>query len=196
MKTEIWKDVVGYEGVYKVSNFGFVKSLARETISKDGKRMPIKEKILVGASIRYKFVLLYKDNKSIRKTRSIHRIVAMAFIPNPKNLAQVNHIDGDRYNNNVENLEWCDAFHNMQHCYRLGLRKTMRSGETKVWNPNTGESFQSIRKLSEHLNIKYQTLYSKITGPQKNDTGFEYMDKTTPVRKRAKVNGRWITIVK
>lgn len=61
--------------------------------------------------------------------RLVHRIVATTFLPNPLNLPQVNHKDGNKLNNTVDNLEWCDAFHNMQHCERLGLKKNQHRGE-------------------------------------------------------------------
>jgi len=70
----------------------------------------------------YRMVTLSEDGKT--KSRYVHRIVAEAFIPNPNNLPQINHIDGDSHNNNVENLEWCTAQENQNHAYTTGLHKS------------------------------------------------------------------------
>lgn len=95
---EIWKDIEGYEGLYQVSNMGRVKSLKNDII--------LKPYILRG----YEKVLLYKNKK--RKHFQIHRLVAMAFIPNPDNKPQVNHKDENKTNNCVDNLEWCTGHYN------------------------------------------------------------------------------------
>ena len=97
---EIWKDIEGYEG-YQVSNMGRVRSF------KYGKVRILKP---VANKNGYLKVQLYKNNSL--KTIFIHRLVAMAFIPNPNNLPQVNHKDEDKTNNIVSNLEWCDAKYN------------------------------------------------------------------------------------
>lgn len=105
---EIWKDVVGYEGLYQVSNLGRVRSLGFDKWHKG--------KIIKGCfdgKKKYLFVSLHKEGKS--KGFNIHRLVATAFIPNPNNLPQVNHKDEDKTNNCADNLEWCDAFYNMNY---------------------------------------------------------------------------------
>ncbi len=120
---EIWKDVEGYEGLYQVSNLGNVKSLKRKKWN-GFNFIETTEKILK-TSKSYKGYLrtrLYKDGKS--KCFPTHRIVAQAFIPNPNNKPQVNHIDGDKTNNKAENLEWCTNAENQQHAIKTKLRKT------------------------------------------------------------------------
>lgn len=118
MIEEVWKDVVGYEGYYQVSNLGKVKSVDRYVATvgnPSGKRL-IKGKILSQAkrTIRhepgYCFVGLSKNN--ITTTFAVHRLVAQAFIPNPGNLPCVNHKDENKFNNNVNNLEWCTVAYN------------------------------------------------------------------------------------
>ena len=101
---EIWKNIQGYEGLYQISNLGRVKSLHynKEKILKPNK---------YGAG--YYGVALSKNNK--HKRYSIHRLVAIAFIPNPNNLPQVNHKDEDKTNNRVDNLEWCTNEYNMNY---------------------------------------------------------------------------------
>ena len=119
LSNEIWKDVIGYEGLYIVNNFGIVKSVKR-TVRKINRyktytNQPIPEKIKYGTPDKdgYLKIGLWKDNKI--KTISIHRIVANAFIPNPYNLPQINHIDENKENNKVSNLEWCTPVYNVNH---------------------------------------------------------------------------------
>lgn len=120
METEIWKEIKGYEGMFAVSNLGRVKSLARRVSNHTGfinkpERIlkPIKD--IKG----YLRVYLSKNNKN--KFTPIHRLVSFAFIPNPENKPQVNHIDGNKQNNHVENLEWCTNRENSIHAIRMGL---------------------------------------------------------------------------
>lgn len=113
---EIWKDVEGYEGLYQVSNLGRVKSLTHYIIKENYKPREVKGKILTPFFDRpkgYMSVSLSKNNKI--KLQRIHRLVAQAFIPNPDNLIQINHKDGNKSNNNVENLEWCSCKDNIRH---------------------------------------------------------------------------------
>ena len=107
---EIWKDVPGYEGLYQVSNVGRVKSVYR-IINRNRGYVARKEVILKPCiRRRYLFVQLSKNGK--QKNFFVHRLVAMAFIDNPKNYPQIDHINGDKYNNSVDNLRWVTAKEN------------------------------------------------------------------------------------
>ena len=103
MISEEWRAVVGYEGLYEVSNLGNVRSIARNTTSgKILKNIPDTK--------GYLHVGLCKEGK--KRTYKVHRLVAEAFIPNPDNLPQVNHKNEDKTDNRVENLEYCDSKYN------------------------------------------------------------------------------------
>lgn len=110
---EVWKDVVGFEGLYKVSNLGRVIS-NRINYHKGTKFLAPFDN---GGYDRITFRVNYKDYKFL-----VHRLVAEAFIPNPENKGFVNHIDGNKRNNSVENLEWVTKSENTRHAIRIGLR--------------------------------------------------------------------------
>lgn len=129
MKTnhqEIWKDIKGYEGKYQVSSFGRVRSLGRTIFKRNkygnisGFNFPGKiRKLSVWGNGGYLSIAL--DCKKVTfKNFLVHRLVAQAFIDNPLNLPEVNHIDANRINNHVENLEWCDRQGNSKHTYKIG----------------------------------------------------------------------------
>lgn len=112
---EEWKDVPGYEGRYQVSIFGQVKSYDMMVKSVYGSSRKMKGRIRKQhvANSGYKFVMLYKDTKP--STQYLHRLVALTFIPKVNGKEYVNHKDGNKLNNHVDNLEWCDCFENMRH---------------------------------------------------------------------------------
>ena len=110
-ENEIWKDIPNYEGLYQVSNLGRVKSLDRKVLRKDGRINNIKGKMLKFYNTRgYSYVDICKNSKY--KKCKIHRLVAKAFIANPNNYPSVNHIDENKKNNSVSNLEWCTVAYN------------------------------------------------------------------------------------
>lgn len=121
---EQWHNIPQYEGIYQVSNLGNVKNLKNKILRpmNDG---------------NYLNIDLYKNGK--RKRYKIHRLVAETFIPNPENKSQVNHIDGNKLNNCIENLEWCTPKENTRHAFKTGLAKVNKSmqGRFGANNPNS-----------------------------------------------------------
>ena len=122
---EEWRDIKGYEGLYQVSNLGRVKSLPRERRNRQGYYYT-KEKILkqTNTSTGYKKVELFNGT---RKSYKVHRLVAQAFLNNEYNKPQVNHKDGNKINNNVNNLEWVTGSKNIIHAYKTGLNPNMKT---------------------------------------------------------------------
>lgn len=123
---EEWRDIPNYEGYYQISNLGRVKSLDREIINVNGKIFLRKGKVKAQMIDKggCKRVNLYKDG--ILKCCPVHRLVAKTFIPNPENKPEVNHIDGNKQNNSVYNLEWCTRSENQQHAWNIGLKENAR----------------------------------------------------------------------
>ncbi len=116
---EEWKQVVGYENSYLVSNMGRIKSVKRIKVSR-GLPYEHPEKIISPSGKKYKTACLFKMGS--RKYLLVHRLVAEAFIPNPDNKAEVNHKDGNKTNNLLTNLEWCTRLENQKHAEDTGLR--------------------------------------------------------------------------
>lgn len=116
-----WKDIDGYNGKYQISDEGEVRSFSRW---KNGNLL--KKGMTITGYFR---VNLVGTGRGDIKPKVIHRLVAKAFIPNPLNLPEVNHIDGNKLNNNVDNLEWVSREENIQHAYRIGLIPRRIGGE-------------------------------------------------------------------
>lgn len=140
---EVWKDIKGYEGVYQVSNLGNVKSL---NYGRTGIEHNLKQKIY-GSGSGYYYVGLSMYGK-VRMLR-VHRLVAEAFIPNPQNLPQINHKDENHFNNNVDNLEWCDEVYNANY----GTRKR-RIAETRQKKYGFTPSWEKEKIKNEKLELK------------------------------------------
>jgi len=139
---EIWKDVVGYEGIYKVSSLGRLMSIL------PSRKGPRGWKIVEGSinNCGYFVTSIVGDKKDIK---TIHRLVCIAFVPNPENKPHVNHKDGNKQNNNVENLEWCTHKENINHAHKIGLmacQKGVKNPRAKIKNSDVVK----IRLL--HLN--------------------------------------------
>lgn len=164
MEQEIWKDIEGYEGKYQVSNFGNVRSLMYHN-AKGIKRISLLKPATDACG--YFRCALSKNN--ILTTYKVHRLVAQAFIPNPNNYPQINHIDGNKKNNNVENLEWCTNSMNQVHAYSHNLNQGARGkGITVgVTFPN-GEykEYASLKFAGKDLGVHARTIRQKILGLQ------------------------------
>lgn len=146
MEKEFWNDVVGYEGLYQISNLGRVKASARTFADKNGRVSRLKEKILKQSisNTGYYYVSLRKDNAAI--TTNVHRLIAEAFIPNPEKKRCVNHIDGDKTNNAIQNLEWVTHKENMQHASGANL---LKYGSSRVNAKLNEEQVRFIRANSK-----------------------------------------------
>ena len=115
MEKEIWKDVVGYDGYYEVSNLGNVRSVDHEIMSSNGKLQFRKGKLLNGWVDHKGYYKVHLSKGSKKEQMFVHRLVALAFLPNPNNYPIINHKDENPLNNRVENLEWCTYSYNINY---------------------------------------------------------------------------------
>ncbi len=166
---EIWRDIKGYEGLYKASNEGRIKALDRISRNMWGDFLH-KGRILKPYKHKqgYYFVNLKKDKK--QKFVKIHRLVALTFIPNPENKPQVNHLDGIKTNNNVTNLEWVTPKENIAHAWETGLTKK-KYGEANNRSKFKEEQILYIRaqrgiKTGKELAEEFGTATSVISAIQ------------------------------
>jgi len=172
---ENWKSMSEFPNYY-VSNKGRIKSVDHITIDKNGKVLHQKGKILkqFSRSSQYKFVNIKNINGHFI-CRDVHRLVAQTFIPNLDNKPQVNHIDGNRTNNNVSNLEWVSAKENMQHAFTTGLINKEKQIQSHLYNArpvimkkngHVIKRFRSFKETAREMktnpqSIKYACIYSK-----------------------------------
>ena len=126
-----WKEIKGYEGKYIVSNYGEVISLPRLKQNNTEEQYVEPKELLRYVNPKNGYVYVYLCNNGRNKNARLHRLVAETFIPNPENKPQVNHIDGDKTNNKINNLEWCNQSENEKHAYRTGLAKPRGKGKIK-----------------------------------------------------------------
>lgn len=149
---EIWKDVVGYEGLYQVSNKGRVKSrigIRRTPLSANG----------------YKIVKLCKSG--VVKFFLVHRLVANAFLPNPNCLPIINHKDENKLNNSVENLEWCTSEYNVRYSRSKTILQISKNGElVREWS--------SITEASNVLRIDNSVISKCCNHKRKSCGGFKW----------------------
>jgi hypothetical protein len=171
---EVWRDIIGYEGLYQVSNIGNVKGIIKTL-------KPNK------TSKGYLHISLYKNR--ISKTFKLHRIVAQNFISNPENKLEVNHMDGNKLNNKIDNLEWNTRFENNKHAIDNKLIIVPQKG-SGYWNKKyRGESsrkkcvidlengiyYDCMKDAADAKSITYSQLKNRLHGRTFNNTSIRYI---------------------
>ena len=166
---EEWRDVIGYEGLYQVSNKGNVKSLNYGRTGKEKIMKPRK------GSNGYLYIKLFKDGKS--KTCSVHRLVAEAFLENTNNLPEVNHISEDKEDNRVSNLEWCSHIDNCNHGTRN--RRVAEKISIPIYGINKVSGliveFSSAHEAERITGIRNSHICECCQGKRKSAGGFYWM---------------------
>lgn len=156
---EIFKKIPDYEKYYLISNMGNVKTINGEIVEQKN---------------QHGYKIVYLKNKIFSRPIQVHRLVAITFIKNPDNKPIINHIDGNKQNNNVKNLEWCTESENRKHAVKNGLfNPTFANKKIKKYdlNGNFIKEYESIKSACEDINIsrqRFYELYKKKNGIIKN----------------------------
>jgi len=167
MEKEIWKSVIGFEEGYEISNFGRLKSKKR-LVDYGWKQCIRPSKILSFRKGKYGYLYTVISINKIRKTVKAHRLVAITFLPNPLNLPDINHKDGNKSNNYLSNLEWCNKSHNIKHAYKLGLKKSKKGQDSHLSKINKNIvdiirfEYRNKKYSQNKLAIKYNISQSQI----------------------------------
>ena len=162
---EKWKNIKGYEGLYKISNKGRIKSLKR--------KYRLNDIILKQHHVKDLYCYVTLSKKNINYQVTIHRMLAETFIPNPFNKTQINHINGIKYDNRLDNLEWVTASENTQHAINNGLFTTC----VKVVQLKNGveiKTFNSMRDASRISEIESSSISRCCNGILKSAGGYNW----------------------
>lgn len=172
-ETELWKDIAGFDGWYQVSSIGRVKRL-KKVHCNHGKRNIVKRELILKQSLDHKgYFTVTISNGIEHKTQKVHRLVAKAFIPNPDNKPQVDHINRIRTDNRVENLRWATAKENSRNSNHQTMIDAF--GKTK-----------GISEWAEDFDLKKETVIARLQRGWSNEDAVSIK----PLREGEYLNGR------
>lgn len=181
---EVWKDIKGFEGIYQVSNYGRIKSIVKYN------------KLMKSALDKSGYLkICLTDFKHKKHTFKVHRLVAENFLENEIGKEQVNHIDGNKKNNKVENLEWCTQSENMQHAFKNNLifrGKGKESHRAKAVNQYSLDGrfirrWDCIAEARKELKFKSDNITSCCKGNRKTSNGYKWKYEQHPELKIKRV---------
>jgi hypothetical protein len=180
MEEEIWKNVAGYIGLYEISNMGNIRSCQKQYKLWHGGICVKKSKILSPSHRCGYYIIVLTNSISERNTFCVHRLVASAFIPNPENKEEVNHKNGIRDDNRLQNLEWVTASENVIHSYAVLKRKgsNTRTGQNKIpitqitYDGFVVSEYPSITKAQEITGIDRFHISACAKGKRQNAGGY------------------------
>ena len=176
--TEIWKDVLDFEGLYQISNLGNVKSLEKTYYAGNYGSKRLQKEIILKPYNTRRYLCVNLTNKGVGKNYKIHRLVALHFLPFVEGKTEVNHIDGNVLNNKLDNLEWCNRSENQKHAYNTGLQKIRKGSELvysrPVINTENGIFYETITEAAYACNLNISTLSRYLNGKMLNKTNLKF----------------------
>lgn len=174
--SEEWRDIPGFDGKYQASSYGRIRSLSFN------KTKQIRPLSISQNRAGYCLVALQINNKS--KRILVHRLIALTFIPNKDNKPQVNHIDGDKSNNRLDNLEWVTGKENVRHFHHVLMKRPIKiqSGRKRGWQSKpvicveTGERYESIASAARSIGVSEKAISQLLKNPTNRHTakGFHW----------------------
>ena len=166
---EIWKDIEGYEGLYQVSNFGQIRAL-------NYRKQHISQVVKQGVDAHGYYKIRLSQNGR-RTEYKVHRLVAIAFLENCGKLPEVNHKDGNKRNNNINNLEWVTKLDNIKHQFETGLVSKNANKKPVIAiciKDGVEKCFESIADASRNLGIKRCEITHCVSGKYKTSKGYMF----------------------
>lgn len=174
---EEWRDIPNFEGLYLISNLGHVKSVERYKRNNSGTQF-VNERLRVLSPDKDGYLRVCLSKDGLHYVKSVHRLVAEAFIPNPDNLPVINHKNEDKQDNRVENLEWCTVQYNT--CYGEGIKKmAIKQGRPvlQILNNRVIEEYYSTQEASRQTGIPQANIYKVCKSERKHAGGYEWRFK-------------------
>ena len=173
---EVWRDAVGYEGIYQVSNLGRVRSVARTLTRSDGCLVRREEHVLSQNPVGYHGYLCVKLARGGRnRNHRVHRLVARAFVPNSEDKPFVDHIDGDKHNNHADNLRWVTNVENLAYYHEM-VRKASHgckdSGRRVVCD--NGKTYRNGAEAARDFGCDGSQIYRVLNGSRRSYKGFTF----------------------
>lgn len=180
---EVWKDIESFEGLYQVSNQGRVRSLTREVRFGPHTRMARGKMLSLNSLSNGYPIVILTNGVDVRKTAKIHRLVAEAFIPNPDNLATIDHINNIKTDNRVENLRWCSNEDNVRYAWEDGLRGPVNPDAIRALAERTakpvvrsdGERFKSVVDAARAIGVTDNAVHAVLHGRNKTCRGYTFV---------------------
>ena len=173
MQEQVWKPVFQYEGYYEVSDHGNVRGVDRAIQLPDEKIRKVKGRLIAPKRNADGYLFVSLSRNGVTNTRYIHRMVAVAFIPNPWQLPEANHLDGDKTNNVPANLQWVTHQDNVIHAYAYGLNRNMGGSHKMavgVIDNILGREFETVKDWCAARGINYNTGRNLLNGLNKSKT--------------------------
>lgn len=188
MRNEIWKDILEFQGYYQVSNFGRVRRIADYLNQNKSWRLSepkiLKQRLHNNGYLR---VMLSINGKHY--DRYIHRLVAIAFLDNPNGYSEINHIDGDKTNNNLKNLEWCNRSYNNKHAYQNGLKvvkgcygKKKKVAQISLVDNLIINVFDSLKEAAQFVSCNQCMITNCCNKRTKSCRGFKWVYATEDMK--------------